>query len=47
MDILTIVLLIIAALFFLGAAVGVKTRFSLIAAGLFVWVLSELIPALV
>ena len=47
MHVLTIVLLVIAALCFLGAAVGIKSRFNLVAAGLLAWVLSVLIPELV
>ncbi len=47
MHVLTIILLIIAALCFLGAAIGAKLRVNLVAAGLLAWVLSVLIPELV
>lgn len=47
MHVLTIILLIIAALCFLGAAVGAKSRLNLLALGLLAWVLSVLIPELV
>jgi hypothetical protein len=46
MHVITIVLLIIAALCFLGGAVGTKSRVNLVAAGLLAWVLSVLIPEL-
>lgn len=47
MHVLTIILLIIAALCFLGAAIGAKSRLNLLALGLLAWVLSVLIPELV
>ena len=44
---LVIVLLIIAAICFTLAAVGVAFRFNLVAVGLLAWVLAALIPRLV
>jgi hypothetical protein len=46
MDVLTILLLIAAAICFLLAAVGVPARVNLVALGLLFWVLTVLIPAL-
>jgi hypothetical protein len=46
MDAVIVVLLIVAALCFLGAALGVATRVNLVAAGLLAWVLAVLIPAI-
>jgi hypothetical protein len=47
MHVLTIILLIIAALCFLGAAIGTKSRINLVGLGLLAWVLTVLIPELV
>ena len=47
MHVLTIILLVIAALCFLGAAIGAKSRINLVGLGLLAWVLSILIPELV
>jgi hypothetical protein len=47
MDAIVLVLLIAAALLFALAAFGVEhSRFSLLAAGLFCWVLSVLLPTI-
>jgi hypothetical protein len=43
---LTIVLLVAAAIFFGLAVFNVPARFNLVAAGLFVWVLATLLPLL-
>lgn len=46
MDAITLILLIAAAVLFAVAAFGVASRINLVAAGLFCWVLSQIIPAL-
>lgn len=46
MDVIVIILLVIAAVFFAMAAFGVAARINLVAAGLLCWVLSVLLPAL-
>ena len=46
MHVLILILLIGAALSFLGAALGVASRVNLLGLGLLLWVLTVLIPAL-
>lgn len=46
MDILTIVLLVIAAVLFALALFNVPARVNLVAGGLLAWVLASLIPAI-
>lgn len=47
MTILLIILLVCAAICFALATVGVSSRFNLTAAGLFFWVVTQLLPALI
>ncbi len=43
---LVIILLVIAAICFAAAAIGVPSKINLVALGLFFWVLATLLPAL-